>query len=461
MIVAPARIENGRRESLNQALQAIEKQFGKGSIMYLGAQSGQEVAGISTGSISLDLALGGRGVPRGRVIEIFGPESSGKTTLCQHIAANAQRAGGIAAFIDVEHALDPSYARKIGVDIGGLLFSQPDCGEQALEIAESLVRSNAVDVVIIDSVAALVPRSELEGEMGDAQVGAQARLMSQALRKLTGAIARSNTSVIFTNQIREKIGVMFGNPETTSGGRALKFYASVRLEVKRMNQIKDGEEAVGCRTKVTVVKNKIAPPFKKVEFDILFNQGISYEGDVLDAAVEKGLLEKSGTWLSYKETRLGQGRDRARDMLRENPDLVRAIERDLYASVGMALAGTFASTVPSAAGGAGAGTSAGTAVAAATAPAASVTTAAVPGAHAPAVSAAKPASSVAAVAPASLAAVASTAATGKALATAPVADRLVESTSGERPTADRVSERKPANEDTARGSHRELAVARK
>jgi recombination protein RecA len=311
-----------RQAALTFTLGQIEKQFGKGSIMRLGEAPVAEVRGISTGSLSLDLALGGKGLPRGRIIEVFGPESSGKTTLTLHVIANAQKEGGVCGFIDAEHALDPAYARRLGVDLKNLLVSQPDTGEQALEIAEALVRSNAVDVIVVDSVAALVPKAELEGEMGDSHVGLQARLMSQALRKLTAAVSRSASCLVFINQIREKIGVMFGSPETTTGGRALKFYASVRLDIRRIGRLKEGEEVVGARTKVTVVKNKIAPPFRAVEFDILFSEGISVAGDVLDLAVGAGVVEKTGTWFSFGEERLGQGRDRARDALKESPALL-------------------------------------------------------------------------------------------------------------------------------------------
>ena len=321
----PPRSE-GRSEALDLTLAQIEKQFGKGAIMRLGDAPVEAVEGISTGSISLDVALGGRGLPKGRIIEVFGPESSGKTTLTLHVIANAQKAGGACAFIDAEHALDPTYAAKLGVDTDNLIVSQPDSGEQALEICEMLVRSNAFSVVVIDSVAALVPRAELEGEMGDTHVGLQARLMSQAMRKLTGAISRCKTCVIFINQIREKVGVFFGSPETTSGGRALKFYASVRLDIRRIGAIKLGEQMVGNRTRVTVVKNKIAPPFRKSEFDILFNRGISYEGDVLDLAVDRDIVTKSGVWMSYGSTRIGQGREKARDFLRENKDILQEIE---------------------------------------------------------------------------------------------------------------------------------------
>jgi recombination protein RecA len=307
------------------AVSQIEKAFGKGSIMKLDENAYLAVPGISTGALSLDLALGGRGIPRGRIIEVFGPESSGKTTLALTVVANAQREGGIAAFIDAEHALDPSWARKIGVNIDALLVSQPDSGEQALEICELLVRSNAVDVIVVDSVAALIPRSEIEGEMGDATVGAQARLMSQAMRKLTGIIARSQCTVIFINQIREKIGVMFGSPETTTGGRALKFYASVRIDVRRTGAIKEGEVTVGNRTRARVVKNKVAPPFREAEFDIMFDEGISSAGDLLDLAVDARVVEKSGAWFTYGPTRLGQGRENAKRFLKESPDLFREI----------------------------------------------------------------------------------------------------------------------------------------
>jgi recombination protein RecA len=326
---------NEKTKSLEAALGEIEKAYGKGAIMRLGdASAVREINGISTGSIGLDVALGGKGLPRGRVVEIYGPESSGKTTLTLHAIANAQKAGGICAFVDAEHALDPAYARKLGVKLDDLLVSQPDTGEQALEIVEALVRSNAVDVVVIDSVAALVPRAEIAGEMGDSFVGLHARLMSQALRKLTGAISQSECLVIFINQIREKIGVMFGSPETTTGGRALKFYASVRLDIRKIGQLKDGEEVIGGRTKVTVVKNKIAPPFRKVEFDMLFGRGISREGELLELGVNAGVLLKSGTWLSFKhptqgELRLGQGMEKARAFLVDNPDLAAEIEKEM------------------------------------------------------------------------------------------------------------------------------------
>ncbi|MSR74057.1 MAG: recombinase RecA [Planctomycetes bacterium] len=316
---------------LTATLQQIEKQFGKGSIMRLGETQMDAIRGISTGALSLDLALGGKGLPRGRIVEIYGPESSGKTTLTLHVVASAQREGGVCAFIDAEHALDPAYARKLGVDFQNVLVSQPDTGEQALEITEMLIRSNAVDVVVVDSVAALVPRAELEGEMGDSHMGLQARLMSQALRKLTGAVSKSNCCLIFINQIREKIGVMFGSPETTTGGRALKFYASCRLDIRRIGKIKDGEEVIGARTKVTVVKNKIAPPFRVVEFDILFSEGISIAGDILDLAVAAGVVDKSGSWFSIGDEKLGQGRERSRDVLKENPALMARIRAAVLA----------------------------------------------------------------------------------------------------------------------------------
>jgi recombination protein RecA len=337
-----------RMKALEGALAQIERQFGKGAIMRLNEASKMQVSCVSTGSLSLDIALGGTGVPRGRIVEIFGPESSGKTTLTSHIVAEIQKAGGVAAFVDAEHAYDPVYAKRLGVNVDDLLISQPDNGEQALEIVEALVRSNAVDVVVVDSVAALVPRAELEGEMGDSFVGLQARLMSQALRKLTGAVARSTCMVVFTNQIREKIGVMFGSPETQPGGRALKFYASVRIDLRRIGQIKDRDEVVGNRVKATVVKNKIAPPFRRCEFDILFNQGISREGDVIDTATIHQVIEKSGSWLSYKGERLGQGRDKARAFLMENPDILRQIEADCRAVA-------ITSGAPGSAGGGGGG----------------------------------------------------------------------------------------------------------
>jgi recombination protein RecA len=325
-----------KSRAIELALSQIEKQFGKGSIMRLGGLDlTQQLEAISSGSLSLDAALGVGGYPRGRVIEIFGPESSGKTTLSLHAIAEAQRNGGTAAFVDAEHALDAAYARKLGVDIDNLLVSQPDSGEQALEITEVLIRSGAVDIVVVDSVAALVPRAELEGEMGDAQMGLQARLMSQALRKLTGIVSKSKTTLIFINQIREKIGVMFGNPETTTGGRALKFYSSVRVDVRRIASIKDGDEVVGSRTKAKIVKNKVAPPFREAEFDILYGEGISREGDLLDLAVEKNIIEKSGSWFSFQGERLGQGRENARQFLKEHHDYRGRIELALREIMGM------------------------------------------------------------------------------------------------------------------------------
>ncbi|MCJ7630690.1 MAG: recombinase RecA [Longimicrobiales bacterium] len=328
---------NGQKEkALQTALAQIERAHGKGSIMRMGLDGAKvRVNCIPTGALNLDAAIGVGGIPRGRITEIFGPESSGKTTLCLHVIGNAQKKGGIAAFIDAEHAVDIQYARKLGVDVDNLLVSQPDTGEQALEIAEVLIRSNAVDVVVIDSVAALVPRAEIEGEMGDSHVGLQARLMSQALRKLTGAVARSNTSVIFTNQIREKIGVMFGNPETTSGGRALKFYASVRLDIRRIGAIKDGQEVVGNRTRVKVVKNKCAPPFKQAEFDILYDEGISHLGLLVDLGAEHAIVSKSGSWFSYGDLRMGQGKENAKEFLKENRDIALEIEERLVATLGI------------------------------------------------------------------------------------------------------------------------------
>lgn len=318
---------NERKKALDLALSQIEKQFGKGSIMKLGEGTHMNLEFISTGSLELDIALGIGGVPRGRVVEIFGPESSGKTTIALHIIAEAQKNGGIAAFIDAEHALDPNYAKKLGVDIDNLVISQPDTGEQALEITEALVRSSAVDVVVIDSVAALVPRAEIEGEMGDAHVGLQARLMSQALRKLAGAISKSNTTCIFINQLREKVGIMFGNPETTSGGRALKFYASIRLDVRKTDSIKQGDEVVGNRTRVKVVKNKVAPPFKQAEFDIMYGVGISKEGSLLDSGVAAGIIQKSGSWYNYNDEKLGQGREKAKDFIKDNPTIFHEIDK--------------------------------------------------------------------------------------------------------------------------------------
>jgi recombination protein RecA len=319
-----------KEKAIDLAISQIEKQFGKGSIMRLGGDTViRDIPAIPTGSLSLDLAIGVGGIPRGRVIEIFGPDASGKTTLALHIIAEAQKKGGIVAFIDAEHALDVSYARKLGVKTDDLLISQPDTGEQALEIAEVLVRSGAIDCLVIDSVAALVPRAELEGEMGDAHMGLQARLMSQALRKLTAAISKSLTSVIFTNQIRMKLGVMFGNPETTTGGNALKFYASLRLDIRRIGAIKDGEDIVGNRTRVKVVKNKMAPPFKEAEFDILFGEGISKAGDVLDLGAANNIIEKSGAWYSYKDERIGQGRENARIFLKEHPEIMEEVEKKI------------------------------------------------------------------------------------------------------------------------------------
>src|SRR5512137_1597045 len=319
-------MEEGRRAMLEKAVGDIVKRYGDGSIMRLGDAHRMTIDAIPTGSLSLDLALGVGGIPRGRITEIYGPESSGKTTICQHVVAEVQKLGGTAAYVDMEHALDPVYAAKCGVDVDNLLVSQPDTGEQALEITETLVRSGAVDLVVIDSVAALVPRSEIEGDMGDAQMGAMARLMSQALRKLSGAINQTKTSVVFTNQLRMKIGVMFGNPETTTGGNALKFYASVRLDVRRIQSIKLGAEIVGNRTRVRVVKNKVAPPFRTAEFDIMYNEGISKAGDLIDLATQLGIVDKRGAFFSYGETRLGQGRENSKEFLRQNPDLANEIE---------------------------------------------------------------------------------------------------------------------------------------
>jgi recombination protein RecA len=323
-------------KALGLAMSQIERQFGKGSIMRLGDRVKITVDVIPTGSISLDYSLGIWGIPRGRIVEIFGPESSGKTTLALHIIAEAQKLGGLAAFVDAEHAMDPGYARKLGVDTINLLVSQPDTGEQALEIVETLVRSGAIDVVVIDSVAALVPRAELEGEMGDSHMGLQARLMSQALRKLTATVSKSNTSVIFINQLREKIGVMFGNPETTTGGRALKFYTSVRIDIRRIASIKEGEETVGNRTRVKVVKNKLAPPFRECEFDIMYNEGISKQGDLLDLAAKMNIVQKSGTWYSFGEDRLGQGRENVKNFMKENADFQQKIEQLVKQKLGMA-----------------------------------------------------------------------------------------------------------------------------
>jgi recombination protein RecA len=332
----PADDRNERSKALDVAVSQIEKQFGKGSIMRLGIKGAvAPVDSIPTGSISLDIALGIGGVPRGRVVEIFGPESSGKTTLALQVIAQAQKLGGMAAFVDAEHALDATYAKKLGLDIDNLLVSQPDNGEQALEIVEVLVRSGGVDVVVVDSVAALVPRAEIEGEMGEAQMGLQARLMSQALRKLTGVVSKSKTCLVFINQLREKIGVMFGNPETTTGGRALKFYASVRLDIRRIASIKDGDVIIGGRTRVKVVKNKVAPPFREAEFDILYGEGISREGDLLDLGVERKIVDKSGTWFAYNGDRLGQGRENAKQFLRDNPATTQAIEDRLRKEIGL------------------------------------------------------------------------------------------------------------------------------
>ncbi|MEO0813686.1 MAG: recombinase RecA, partial [Myxococcota bacterium] len=326
-----------REKAIELAVGAIEKQFGKGSIMRLGEEESiaADIPTISTGSIGLDVALGIGGIPRGRIVEIYGPESSGKTTLTLHAIAEAQKAGGIAAFVDAEHALDVTYARKLGVRTDDLLISQPDTGEQALEIAEMLVRSNAIDLLVIDSVAALVPRAEIEGEMGDAHVGLQARLMSQALRKLTGIIAKSRTCVVFINQIRLKIGVMFGNPETTTGGNALKFYSSVRLDIRRIGQIKDRDEVVGNQTRVKVVKNKVAPPFKQVEFDIMYGRGISKVGEIIDLGVKADIIEKSGAWFAYGGAKIGQGRENAKTYLRENPDIARTVEGKIRQNAGL------------------------------------------------------------------------------------------------------------------------------
>ena len=324
-----------RAKAIELALSGLEKQFGKGSIMRLGSKDVVPISVISTGSISFDAALGVGGVPRGRVIEIFGPESSGKTTITLQIIAEAQKSGGLAAFVDAEHALDPKYAQKLGVDIDNLLVSQPDYGEQALEIVEALVRSNAIDVLVVDSVAALVPKAELDGEMGDSHMGLQARLMSQALRKLTGTVSKSRTCLIFINQIREKIGVMFGNPETTTGGKALKFYSSVRIDIRRIGAVKDGDVVVGSRTKVKIVKNKVAAPFRDAEFDILYGEGISREGDVLDLAVLHNIVDKSGAWYSYQGERIGQGRENVRGFLKENKDVYARVDTELRKKLGI------------------------------------------------------------------------------------------------------------------------------
>lgn len=319
-------MDESRKRALDDAIAKIEKEYGKGAIMRLGENANLNIESIPTGSLSLDVALGIGGIPRGRIIEIYGPESSGKTTLALHMIAEAQKLGGTAAFIDAEHALDPQYSKNLGVDTENLIISQPDTGEQALEITESLVRSNAVDLIVVDSVAALVPKAEIEGEMGDSHMGLQARLMSQGLRKLTGAISKSKASVIFINQLREKIGVMFGNPETTTGGRALKFFTTVRMDIRRIDSLKKGDEIIGNRVRVKVVKNKVAPPFKKAEFDIMYGTGISKVGSVLDAAVETGIIEKSGSWFSYGDAKLGQGRENSKAYLLENPDLLKDID---------------------------------------------------------------------------------------------------------------------------------------
>jgi recombination protein RecA len=327
--------DQAQDRELKNALAQIEKQFGKGAIMQLGEGSALDVQGIPSGALSLDIALGGRGFPRGRIIEIFGPESTGKTTVALHAVAQAQKLGGVAAFIDAEHALDPSWAKRIGVDLEGLLVSQPSNAEEALKIAEMLVKSNAVDIIVIDSVAALVPRSEVEGEIGDAHVGVQARLMSQALRILNPAIARTKTCIVFINQIRQKIGVMFGNPETTSGGLALKFYSSVRLDIRRVTNVKEGDETTGSRVKVRVVKNKVAPPFKQCEFDLMYDRGISREGDLLDLGIEDKIIDKSGAWINYGDVRLGQGRENAKQYLRDNPELADEISRRVLEKRGL------------------------------------------------------------------------------------------------------------------------------
>ena len=324
-------IDENKLKAIENAMSQIEKQFGKGSIMKLGEHSTLNIDSISTGCLDVDIALGIGGVPRGRIIEIYGPESSGKTTVALHVAAEAQKLGGAVAFVDAEHALDPSYARNLGVDTENLIVSQPDTGEQGLEIAEALVRSGAIDVLVVDSVAALVPRAEIEGEMGDSHVGLQARLMSQALRKLTGTINKSKCVVIFINQLREKVGVMFGNPETTTGGRALKFYSSIRLDVRRIDSIKQGDEIVGNRTRVKVMKNKVAPPFKQAEFDIMYNEGISRNGNIVDVGVKENIVQKSGAWFSYGDIRLGQGRENAKNYLKENPEIALEIENKIRA----------------------------------------------------------------------------------------------------------------------------------
>ena len=330
---SPSAGNSEKLKALQAAMDKIEKTFGKGSIMKMGDDNVQEVEGIPTGSIALNAALGVGGYPKGRIIEIYGPESSGKTTLAIHAIAEAQKAGGIAAFIDAEHAFDRFYAAKLGVDVDNLWISQPDNGEQALEIAEQLIRSSAIDIIVIDSVAALTPKAEIEGDMGDNKVGLQARLMSQALRKLTSAISKTNTTCIFINQLREKIGIMFGNPETTTGGNALKFYASVRLDIRRSTQLKDGEEVIGNQTKVKVVKNKVAPPFRKAEFDIMFGEGISRAGEIIDLGADLGIIKKSGSWYSYNETKLGQGRDASKQVIQDNPELAEELEGLIFAAL--------------------------------------------------------------------------------------------------------------------------------
>ena len=331
----PADLMLEASSELRNTVAAIEKQYGEGSIMPLGADKVRRIEGIPTGSLSVDLALGGQGIPKGRIIECFGPESSGKTTLALHVVAQAQKAGGIAAFIDAEHALDPSWAKKLGVDLETLLVSQPDSGEEAMTITEMLIKSNAVDVIVVDSVAALVPKKELEGEIGDSHVGLQARLMSQSLRKLTGAISKAKTSVIFINQIREKIGVMFGSPETTPGGRALKFYSSCRIDVRRIGQLKEGEDVVGQRVRVKIVKNKVAPPFRVAEFDMMHSDGISYEGDILDLGMEKKFVARTGAWFRYGDMQLGQGKEKAREFLKANPEIAEEIKQKIMAAGGM------------------------------------------------------------------------------------------------------------------------------
>jgi recombination protein RecA len=345
-LVTDLKVADDRNRAIGAAVTHIEKQYGKGSIMRMGDEPPRKVASISTGALALDLALGVGGLPRGRVIEIYGPESSGKTTLALHVIAEAQKAGGLAAIIDAEHALDPTYAEAIGVDLEDLYFSQPDNGEQALEIADTLVRSGALDLIVIDSVAALVPRAEIEGEMGDSHVGLQARLMSQALRKLSGSLSRSGTTAIFINQLREKIGVMFGSPETTPGGRALKFYSSVRLDIRRIGALKAGNDTVGNQTKVKVVKNKVAPPFKVVEFDIMYGEGISKEGSLLDIGIEHGVVQKSGAWFAYGDERLGQGRENAKQTLKENDEVRERILAEIYAKLGLGVSEKVLEEIP-------------------------------------------------------------------------------------------------------------------